>query len=53
MEFKEYRFTQLLEIKNGKDHQNLSDSQYSVYGSGDIMRYVDSYLYDKPSILLP
>ena len=53
MVLKEYRLSQLLEIKNGKDHQNLSDGQYPVYGSGGIMRYVDSFLYDKPSILLP
>ena len=53
MELKEYKLSQLLEIKNGKDHQNLSDGKYPVYGSGGIMRYVDCYLYDKPSILLP
>ena len=53
MELKEYKLSQLLEIKNGKDHQNLSDGQYPVFGSGGIMRYVNSFLYDKPSILLP
>ncbi len=53
MELKEYKLSQLLEIKNGKDHHNLSDGQYPVYGSGGIMRYVNSFLYDKPSILLP
>ena len=53
MELKEYKLSELLEIKNGRDHQNLSDGQYPVYGSGGIMRYADSYLYDKPSILLP
>ena len=53
MEMKKYKLSQLLEIKNGKDHQNLSDGQYPVYGSGGIMRYASSYLFDKPSILLP
>ena len=53
MELKKYKLSQLLEIKNGKDHQKLSDGQYPVYGSGGIMRYVDCYLYDKASILLP
>ena len=53
MELKEYKLSQLLEIKNGKDHQNLSDGQYPVFGSGGIMRYINSFLYDKPSILLP
>lgn len=49
----EYKLSELLSIKNGKDHKALADGQYPVYGSGGIMRYVDSYLYDKPSILLP
>ncbi len=53
MDLKEYKLSQLLEIKNGKDHQNLSEGQYPVYGSGGIIRYVNSFLYDKPSILLP
>lgn len=53
MELKEYKLSQLLEIKNGKDHQNLSEGQFPVYGSGGIIRYIDSYLYDKPSTLLP
>lgn len=49
----EYKVRDLLTIKNGKDHKHLGDGKYPVYGSGGIMRYVDSYLYDKPSILLP
>ena len=40
-------------IKNGKDHKALHDGDYPVYGSGGIMRYVDKYLYDKESVLLP
>lgn len=50
---KEYYLKELLTIKNGRDHQHLADGIYPVYGSGGIMRYVNSYLYDKPSILLP
>lgn len=49
----EYKVRDLLTIRNGKDHKQLGDGKYPVYGSGGIMRYVDSYLYDKPSILLP
>jgi len=49
------RFTlrELLKIKNGKDHKNLSDGKIPVFGSGGLMRYVDDYLFDKESILLP
>lgn len=49
----EYKLKDLLKIKNGRDHKNLAEGKYPVYGSGGIMRYVDSFLYDKPSILLP
>ena len=50
---KTYTLRQLLKIKNGRDHQTLNDGEIPVYGSGGIMRYVDTYLYDKESILLP
>ena len=50
---KEYKLSQLLEIKNGKNHKELPDGEYPVFGSGGVMRFVNEYLYDKPSILLP
>ena len=50
---KTYKLRELLEIKNGRDHKGLNSGIYPVYGSGGIMRYVDSFLYDKPSVLLP
>ena len=43
---------QLLTIRYGKDHKDLEDGNYPVLGTGGIMRYVNSYLYDKPSILI-
>lgn len=49
----EYKVKDLLTIRNGRDHKQLANGKFPVYGSGGIMRYVDSYLYDKPSILLP
>ena len=52
-EWKEYKLGELLTIKYGKDHKQLSDGIYPVYGSGGIMRYGDRYLYDKESILIP
>lgn len=48
-----YTLKDLVTIKNGKDHKHLADGKFPVYGSGGIMRYAESYLYDKPSILLP
>ncbi|EGQ8324774.1 restriction endonuclease subunit S [Morganella morganii] len=40
-------------IKNGKDHKSLGEGKFPVYGSGGIMRYADTYAYNKPSVLIP
>ena len=53
MEYKKYYLSDLLKIKNGKDHSSLSEGSFPVYGSGGVMRYVSCYLYDGVSILLP
>lgn len=43
----------VLTIKNGKDYKHLSEGKFPVYGSGGIMTYVDGFVYDKPSVLIP
>ena len=43
----------LITVRYGKDHKKLADGAYPVYGSGGIMRYVKSPLYDKESVLIP
>ena len=53
MSTKTYTLSDLVIIKNGRDHQSLPDGNIPVYGSGGLMRYVNQYLYDKPSVLLP
>ena len=40
-------------IMNGKDYKHLGKGQIPLMGSGGIMGYVDSYLYNKKSVLLP
>lgn len=40
-------------IKNGKDWKKLGSGKIPVYGSGGIMQYVDSFAYDKPTVLIP
>lgn len=40
-------------IKNGRDYKHLGEGQVPVYGSGGIMKYVDEYVYDKPTVLMP
>lgn len=51
VEFK--RLGEIVRIKNGKDHKTLGDGEFPVYGSGGIMRYADTYAYNKPSVLIP
>ena len=53
MNMKKYKLSELIVIKNGRDHKDLPNGDYPVFGSGGIMRYVNSYLYDKQSVLLP
>jgi len=40
-------------IKYGKDHKVLKDGLYPVYGTGGIMRYVNEFIYDEASVLIP
>ena len=48
-----YKLSELVKIKNGKDYKKLDEGAYPVFGSGGLMCYVDAFLYDKPSVLLP
>lgn len=51
--WKEYKLSDLMQIKYGKDHKHLADGIYPLYGSGGIMRYVEKPLYEDESILIP
>lgn len=44
---------EMCKIKYGKDHKKLGDGNIPVYGSGGVMRYANSALHDKPSVLIP
>ena len=44
---------EVVNIKNGKDWKKLSSGDIPVYGSGGVMGYVDTFAYDKPSVLIP
>lgn len=43
----------LLDIRYGKDHKKLDDGDIPIYGSGGIMRYGDTALYEGCSVLIP
>lgn len=51
-EWEELKFKDVIKIKYGKDHKKLNDGDIPVLGTGGIMRYVDSYLYEGESILI-
>ena len=52
-EWEEGKLEDLIEVKYGKDHKKLLDGKIPVIGSGGIMRYADTALYDKESVLIP
>ena len=52
-EWEEGKLGDLVEVKYGKDHKKLLDGKIPVIGSGGIMRYADTALYDKESVLIP
>jgi len=40
-------------IKNGSTYKNFNEGTIPVYGTGGIMTYVDTFAYDKPTVLIP
>ena len=51
VEYKELQA--FLKIKNGSDYKAFGEGDIPVYGSGGIMTYIDRYVYNKPSVLIP
>lgn len=43
----------IAKIKHGRDWKGLAEGNVPVYGSGGIMGYVDTYSYNKPTVLIP
>ena len=52
-EWKTARLGEVCQIKYGKDHKHLTDGKIPVYGSGGVMRHVNTALYEKKSVLIP
>lgn len=44
---------EVLKIKNGKDYKSFNKGNIPVYGSGGIIAYINTYAYNKPSVLIP
>lgn len=52
-EWKQVRLGDVVEVKYGKDHKKLKSGNVPVYGSGGVMRCVDTSIYDEESVLIP
>ena len=53
MNFRNASLNEICTIHYGKDHKRLDEGAFPVYGSGGIIRHVNRFLYDKPSVLIP
>lgn len=52
-EWKTVQLCDIAKIKYGKDHKRLTDGEIPVYGTGGVMRHVNTALYNKKSVLIP
>ena len=52
-EWKWMTLGEVCEICPGKDYKHLSNGEIPVYGSGGVMTFVDSFVYEEPTVLLP
>lgn len=50
---KKYKLKELTTIYNGTTYAHLDSGDVPLYGSGGLMGYVDSYLYEGEAVLLP
>lgn len=44
---------EIVKIRNGRDYKSFGSGDIPVYGTSGIMTYVDRYVYDKPTVLIP
>lgn len=44
---------EIAKIRNGKDWKKLGSGDIPVYGTGGIMGYVNTFAYNKPTVLIP
>ena len=51
-EWEELQLRDIFEVCYGKDFKHLNEGTIPVLGTGGIMTFVDTYLYDQPSVLI-
>jgi type I restriction enzyme S subunit len=55
LNFKNFSLEELAKIKYGKNQKKVEDNvngKYPIYGTGGLMGYANSFLYNKPSVLI-
>lgn len=51
--WEEVQLSDIVLVKYGKDHKKLGEGKIPAFGSGGLMRYVDTPLYTFESVLIP
>jgi len=51
-DWEEKRLGDLLTVRYGKDHKDIPDGEFPVFGTGGTMRHVNRSLHDGPSVLI-
>ena len=52
-DWREGTLSELVTVKYGREHRKLADGSIPVFGSGGIVRFVDTALYRDESVLIP
>lgn len=52
-QYSKIKFSEIAKLRYGKEHKNLKNGAIKAFGSGGVIRFVDSYIYDKESVLIP
>ncbi len=47
------RLKEVARIRNGRDYKGFNVGNVPVYGTGGVMTFIDTSVYDRPSVLIP
>ncbi len=47
------RLKEVARIRNGRDYKGFDVGNVPVYGTGGVMTFIDTSVYDRPSVLIP
>ena len=52
-EWRKVKLSELMELKYGKEHKKLLSGSIPCYGTGGIIRFVNTSIYEEESVLIP